>query len=1738
MHQFAFAQQIDPATGGGSISADNFNSGTFTNLSGPVITETSAGQISLGFIEFTAPAGYEWDTGGTAPTVTVDLAPGNNGNTKLAIQFDSRTASKIIFEVTATSDQGPRRPGEATFSGLRIRPTTGSLPNDGTITNTGSSAPTGQTNYGSLSMVAGAPSKIRVETQSDGSGTVVPAQDLTAGNSLTVYSISRDQNDNFLQNITADSWDIANGTEGVTSADITPAGDNKSAVFSSSDTGTGEIQSAASGLTSVNSKTITVKAAAPNAITINTQPSATATAGQNFAQQPIVDVVDVFGNRVKDNNTIQIVASRSAGSGTLQGTKTITVIQGRATYTNLKHNIANDIDIKFSASGFQQVTSNTITVNPAAASQLAFSVQPQNGSRNNALDPGPTVQIQDQFGNDVAQSGTDITITKASGPGNITNSSTTVVPTDANGAALFDNLVFDTNGTYTIDASASGLTNATSNSFEILNSGELAKFNITTTADNPIGTQTAGQSFTIKIQALDGTGALLDGTGQPEYTNKAFVFSVGNTGTGLNDSTANFSGGEITHNVTLENAGDFEISVTGENASGNDITSQSNTFTVNPAAANEDSSIIEVAPSSIVADGSSTALVTVTLKDAFGNQLTTGGDNVAISTDAGTLQGSVTPNGDGTYTQSLQSSTTAQTATISATVNSSAITSGNPTVDFVAGGLDKFVIEQAGGGNIGTQDAGQPFNIRITAQDVNGNTVTSFNGSVNITSNRTIGSGGGSVSLTSGIVDNYAITINGAGQNNVTISATNTVGTQTGTSNAFTVNPGATDASETTITAADRFIENNGTSTTTITIQAKDQFGNNRLSGGETVTLSTTAGTLQGSISDNSDGTYTQTLQSSTNVETATLSGTIGGANIDDDALVSFAEFNTWTSGGGGGPNPTTWDDAGNWTLGVPTSNQAVFIPTNPADANKFPIIKNSDPTIAFLVVESGATINVDPGQSITVNGDVSGDGALIVDAGTATIGGDISIANLSAGNSTVTLNGSEQQQIPGSLITDILNIENTSTEGITSDGYVNADTRLTVTNSTLTMESGSTLEIFNDITGNGTLKTDDATALIGGDITVNNVDFATSDVTYNGTAAQTISNAKNYRNLSITNTTAGGVTLNDTTSISQALTINSGATLSAVEDISGGTLNAAGATLRIAKDVSFTSVSSAPSTVEFFGGNPQVIGAFNPFNNLTVDKSADRVVSNDDVIVNGTLTLTSGDLVMGSGTNLLAPNRSLTGGTIRFQRDLSSPGWYALSSPVASTYNDLLDSIVTQGYPGAFYDSSVSPNDTLQPSVLYYNETIEGTDNQRYRTINDASDPIVEARGHFVFVFGDVQDDSRYTNATPSTLEVGGNEFTGSGSEVNFNVTYTAAADTGWNLVGNPYGATIDWDDSSNWTKTNMDNTIYVWDHTANGGNGDYLVWNGFTGSLGNGLIAPFQAFWVKASSANPDLRVTEDAKTTGGIFRKQASTRKQDQNPVIELQLDAKNLETSAFISFSEGASRWKDRQDAYRLTPFTDTFLEFFSSFDDGTQLTINNLPRKFGQTIEVPLFVGGSEGNQSITGNYTISWPNLDQVPSEWEIILIDQRTNEEIDIRRESFYSFDVRAKKNGGNNNAKVKGQYTVASKSNTDNARFTLRINPGADAGQIPSTFSLGNNYPNPFNPTTTIPFDLPLQSKVTISVYNIIGQKVATIADRTFEAGSHTVKWSPNALASGVYLFILQTDQKRFTQKMTFIK
>ena len=89
-----------------------------------------------------------------------------------------------------------------------------------------------------------------------------------------------------------------------------------------------------------------------------------------------------------------------------------------------------------------------------------------------------------------------------------------------------------------------------------------------------------------------------------------------------------------------------------------------------------------------------------------------------------------------------------------------------------------------------------------------------------------------------------------------------------------------------------------------------------------------------------------------------------------------------------------------------------------------------------------------------------------------------------------------------------------------------------------------------------------------------------------------------------------------------------------------------------------------------------------------------------------------------------------------------------------------------------------------------------------------------------------------------------------------------------------------------------------------------------------------------------------------------------------------------------------------------------------------------------------------------------------------------------------------------------------------------------------LPNEFNLFQNYPNPFNPTTTISWQQPIQSKVSITVYDIIGNEVGNIFDEDMPAGIHSVNYSASQLPSGIYFYKIISGNFAQTKKMILLK
>lgn len=164
---------------------------------------------------------------------------------------------------------------------------------------------------------------------------------------------------------------------------------------------------------------------------------------------------------------------------------------------------------------------------------------------------------------------------------------------------------------------------------------------------------------------------------------------------------------------------------------------------------------------------------------------------------------------------------------------------------------------------------------------------------------------------------------------------------------------------------------------------------------------------------------------------------------------------------------------------------------------------------------------------------------------------------------------------------------------------------------------------------------------------------------------------------------------------------------------------------------------------------------------------------------------------------------------------------------------------------------------------------------------------------------------------------------------------------------------------------------------------------------------------------------------------------------------------------------------------------------------------------------------------------VSFKGINNLPSDWNIIrnTIDNKTlvsaygvtpleNKQIEL----------------GFNAESSKGMSTIEAELTLNESTFSNLEK--ITITELPQEFDLQQNYPNPFNPSTQIQYSLAESGVVNLSIYNMLGQKVAEIVNSTQEAGNYQVTWNAGALSSGVYIYRLSTKGNTFTKRMMLIK
>lgn len=376
----------------------------------------------------------------------------------------------------------------------------------------------------------------------------------------------------------------------------------------------------------------------------------------------------------------------------------------------------------------------------------------------------------------------------------------------------------------------------------------------------------SGATATLTLQARDSAGADLTTGGA------TVVFTAsGGTSAGTIGATTDHANGTYTATFTAMAAG--TATTIGATINGAGVTSPLPTLTVTPGPVSGSTSTVAAAPASIQA-GSGSSTITVTARDAAGNPISGATVTLAASGSGNTLTQPAGPTSASGVATGTLSSSVPETKAVSATINGVAVaqTAAVTVVVGTVSGSNSTVVAApttipAGSGSstitVTAKDAlGNPISgaTVVLAATGSGNTLTQPTGTTNASGVAT-----GRLSSTVAESKTVSATING-----VAIAQTATVA----------VAPGAVSTSQSLVTVSSSTVAVGGT--VTLTLQAKDGFGNNLTTGGLTVVFSQTSGASLGTISgttDHGNGTYTATFTAVT-PGTATFSATINGQPV------------------------------------------------------------------------------------------------------------------------------------------------------------------------------------------------------------------------------------------------------------------------------------------------------------------------------------------------------------------------------------------------------------------------------------------------------------------------------------------------------------------------------------------------------------------------------------------------------------------------------------------------------------------------------------------------------------------------------------------------------------------------------------------------------------------------------------------------------------------------------------------
>lgn len=630
--------------------------------------------------------------------------------------------------------------------------------------------------------------------------------------------------------------------------------------------------------------------------------------------------------------------------------------------------------------------------------------------------------------------------------------------------------------------------------------------------------------------------------------------------------------------------------------------------------------------------------------------------------------------------------------------------------------------------------------------------------------------------------------------------------------------------------------------------------------------------------------------------------------------------------------------------------------------------------------------------SAITFSGTTTISGSAVPTFGSITISG--------------TLTPSSNFQINGNLV---------------NNGTLNAGTATTTFGGT-TAISGSSTSSFNNVVITGILTAPVGNFNVSGTWTNNgtfNRGIATNTVTFNGISSIGGTNP----------TTFSGITVSGVLNAPATLTLAGNFTNNGTFNHSSGTVVFAGTSIQNIQGSAVTDFNNI-SVTNSTGGPPEVQVQSNQNLRGVLTLAANSQFDADGSGNSSVFTLVSSADDPASDAAIAAlPSGASVTGNVTVQRFMAIEGansgriYRYISSPVQTPAVSQIQSEIP--ITGSFTGSSACTGCGSNQSMFLYDESvITDTNGDSFSDFNDGyvdfpnaanSETLTNGRGYTLFVRANVAPISSAGSArwdVRAPINSGTISFN---SFVSFTSSGTLAND-GWNLVGNPYPSTIDWD-AAGWTKTGITDAIYMRD------NGEVSpIYASYVGGVGaNGgtqYIATGQAFFVKSNGGPIDFQATESVKAAGTqtIFFREAGP-----NDLIRIALKKDGITDETVIRFKEDATNDFDSNwDAYKLK----NAVFNLASISGETKYAINSLS-KLSCSSTVSLDV-----SDATVGAYNLHFSEFESFDETVEIQLADQFLGLIVNVRTQTDYPFDVTSEKNS--HGARFKLIFSLASVDNT----------------------------------------------------------------------------------------------------------